>query len=251
MKKKFLSLMMAAAVVATTSVSAFAAGNDVTMPDKENVTTRDDQDAQQNVTITGNVTDENGNMPSTSFKVTVPTAANFTVTENGFVGPTLEVKNKGPQEIVVYAQSFKRIGGGTGKIDTVKAQEIEGDTTSNPTYSRAHVALNLEGQSNQRAYLRVSNRGTGVYKEDTSENSAGDEGVELLSLRAGDVEEQKGSITLNGSAGTKKVNTAITDKFQLTLKIKKVTKGTEGAGSQEPGSVQNPEGDHNTEEKRD
>lgn len=245
MKKKFLSLMMAAAVVATTSVSAFAAGNEVTMPDKENVTTRDDQDAQQNVTITGNVTDENGNMPSTSFKVTVPTAANFTVTENGFVGPTLEVKNKGPQEIVVYAQSFKRIGGGTGKINTVKAQEIKEDTTGD-RFTRAHVALNLEGQSNQKAYLRVSNGGTGVYKEDTSEDSAGNEGVKLLSLRAGDVEEQKGSITLNGSAGTKEVNTAITDKFQLTLKIKKVTKGTEGAGS-----VQSPAGDDNTEEKRD
>lgn len=232
MKKKFLSLMMAAAVVATTSVSAFAAGNDVTMPDKENVTTRDDQDAQQNVTITGNVTDENGNMPSTSFKVTVPTAANFTVTEKGFVGPTLEVKNKGPQEIAVYAQSFKRIDGGTGTINTVKAQKIEADSKENtPTLTRANVALNLEGQSNQKAYLRVSNGGTGVYKEDTSEDSAGDEGVKLLSLRAGDVEEQKGSITLNGSAGTKKVNTAITDKFQLTLKIKKVTKGTESAGS--------------------
>lgn len=249
MKKKFLSLMMAAAVVATTSVSAFAAGNEVTMPDKENVTTRDDQDAQQNVTITGNVTDENGNMPSTSFKVTVPTAANFTVTQNGFVGPTLEVKNKGSQEIEVYAQSFRRIGGGTGKINTVKAKEIKDDSKENPKLTRADVALNLEGQSNQKAYLKVSNGETGVYTEDTLTNSAGDNGVKLLSLGAGNDVEQKGSITLNGSSGTKKVNTAITDKFQLTLKIKKVTKGAGSAGSvQAPGSVQGAGGDHSTQE---
>lgn len=234
MKKKFLSLMMAAAMVATTSISAFAAGNEVTMPDKENVTTRDDQDAQQNVTITGNVTDENGNMPATSFKVTVPTAANFTVTENGFVGPTLEVKNEGPQEIAVYAQSFKRIGGGTGKINTVKAKEIEDDSKKGtPTLTRAYVALNLEGQSNQKAYLKVSNGETGIYTDEKLERSAGNDGVKLLSLAAGDGSEEKGSITLNGAAGTGKVESAISDKFQLTLKIKKVTKGTGSAGSTE------------------
>lgn len=224
MKKKFLSLMMAAAVVATTSVSAFAAGNDVTMPDKANVITQDNQEGSADVTITGNVTDQSGNMPATSFKVTVPTAANFTVTQNGFVGPTLEVKNEGSQEIKVYAQSFTRIAGGTGTINTVKAQEIESDDAGNPSFTRADVALNLEGQSNKKAYLKVSNGGTGIYKNDILSEPAGDDGVELLSLGAGDVVEEKGIIRLNGAAGTGQVTTAITDKFQLTLKIKKVNK---------------------------
>lgn len=242
MKKKFLSLMMAAAVVATTSVSAFADStiNGVTYPDAANVKTQDDQDGSADVTITGNITDQNGNMPSTSFKVTVPTAANFTVTEKGFVGPALEVKNKGSQEIKVYAQSFTRISGGTGTINTVQAKQIEGDRTGNPTYTRADVALNLEGQSSKKAYLKVSNGGTGIYKDGELLKPAGDEGVELLSLGAGDAVETKGTIKLNGAAGTGKVETAITDKFQLTLKIKKVTKGTESAGS--PGSPEGVQG---------
>ena len=64
MKKKFLSLMMAAAVVATTSVSAFAA----------NVTGSDASEAQTDVTITGNVQDNQGNDAVGTFKVTVPTS---------------------------------------------------------------------------------------------------------------------------------------------------------------------------------
>ena len=48
MKKKFLSLMMAAAVVATTSVSAFAA-------DTKLIDSADDQAAQSDVKITGKI----------------------------------------------------------------------------------------------------------------------------------------------------------------------------------------------------
>lgn len=232
MKKKFLSLMMAAAVVATTSVSAFAAGNEVTMPSEANVKTQDDQEGSANVTITGNVTDERGNMPSTSFKVTVPTAANFTVTKTGFVSPTLEVKNEGSQEIEVYAQSFTRIGGGTGTINTVKAETIKGDRDN--SLSRANVSLKLEGQrfeaegdqpaKDSVAYLSAVDGETGVYTEETLTTSAQGEGVKLLYLGAGDVTEQKGNITLKGSAGKGEVTKAINDKFQLTLKIRKVTK---------------------------
>lgn len=227
MKKKFLSLMMAAAVVATTSVSAFAAGNDVTMPSEANVKTQDNQDGNADVTITGNITDQSGNMPSTSFKVTVPTAANFTVTQNTFVGPTLEVKNEGSQEIEVYAQSFRRISGGTGTINTVTAEQIKQDNENHadsPELTRAHVALNLEGPSNEKAYLKVSNGETGVYTNDTLQTSAGDQGVKLLSLGAGDTDPQIGTIKLKGSAGKGEVTKAINDKFQLTLKIRKVTK---------------------------
>ena len=82
MKKKFLSLMMAAAVVATTSVSAFAA----------NVTDSDENEAQTDVKITGNVQDASGNDAPGTFKVTVPTTTNFTVTNKGvLLGNELEI----------------------------------------------------------------------------------------------------------------------------------------------------------------
>lgn len=229
MKKKFLSLMMAAAVVATTSVSAFADVRDgVTYPDSANVTTQDDTGATSNVTITGNVADDKGNMPTASFKVTVPTAASFTVNKGGFIGANLEVKNEGAQEIEVYAQSFSRVNGGTGLINTVKESDITSDSTSQPTLTKAHVALKLEGQNlegsqDSVAYLSAVDGKRGVYTDASLENGvlAEGDGVKLLQLKAGDTSPQTATISLKGSAGNKKVKSAITDKFQLTLKIKK------------------------------
>ena len=231
MKKKFLSLMMAAAVVATTSVSAFAADSSVETPTTQKVTTQDDKDGSADVTITGNVTDEKDNMPSTSFKVTVPTAASFTVNKSGFIGADLEVKNEGAQEIEVYAKSFSRVGGGTGIINTVKEEDITNDDVSAPRRTKADVSLKLEGQNfgeteDSVAYLSAVNGKRGVYTESSLEDSvlAEGDGVKLLVLRAGDGDPQTDKIKLKGSAGTKTVPTAITDKFQLTLKIKKVKK---------------------------
>lgn len=233
MKKKFLSLMMAAAVVATTSVSAFADSTigGVTYPDSANVITQDNQDGSADVTITGNVTDEKDNMPSTSFKVTVPTAASFTVNKSGFIGADLEVKNEGAQEIEVYAKSFSRVGGGTGTINTVKEEDITNDNVSNPIRTKADVSLKLEGQNfgeteDSVAYLSAVNGKRGVYTESSLEDDvlAEGDGVKLLALSAGDVNPQTAKIKLKGAAGTKTVPTAITDKFQLTLKIKKVNK---------------------------
>lgn len=235
MKKKFLSLMMAAAVVATTSVSAFAEvrGN-VTYPNSANVTDQDDTGTTSDVTITGNVTDDKGNMPTTSFKVTVPTAASFTVNKSGtLLGANLEVKNEGPQEIEVYAKSFSRVNEGTGLINTVKESDITGDEEGSPRFTKAHVALKLEGQNfggtqqskDSVAYLSAVDGERGVYKTNTLDDEAEGDGIKLLALKAGDTNPTTATIRLNGSAGKGTVgNNAITDKFQLTLKIKKVTK---------------------------
>lgn len=229
MKKKFLSLMMAAAVVATTSVSAFAAGNDVTMPDKANVITQDNQDGSADVTITGNVVDNNGNMPTTSFKVTVPIAASFTVNKKGeVIGPDLEITNEGSQKIEVYAQSFLKSLGGDGEINLVKEEQINARSSN---LTRADVALRLEGQGNNKAYLGPANGGTGVYgnallQESASEEAEGgvkkEEGVKLLTLSAGDKNAQSGKILLRGLAGKGDVKKAISNDFKLTLRIKKV-----------------------------
>ena len=226
MKKKFLSLMMAAAVVATTSVSAFADTtiDGVTYPDTFNVDGLDDTDARANVNITGSVTDEEGNMPATSFKVTVPTAASFTVNQTGFIGTDLEIKNEGSQEIEVYAQSFSRAAGGTGTINLVK----ESDLTTQSSKTRADVALRLEGQGENKAYLNAGVNGSGVYEAPELVTPA-KKGVKLLSLPAGDKKAQKAKISLRGSAGTASVDKVASNNFQLTLRIKKVTKGTQVA----------------------
>ena len=228
MKKKFLSLMMAAAVVATTSVSAFAAVNDhVTMPNEANIKDTDDQTPTQDVYITGHVQDENGEMPTASFKVTVPTAANFTVTSEGtVVGPELEIKNEGTQGIEVYATDFSKTT--TGKLKVVP----ENDLSNEP---RSTVALKLTVNSKPKAYLGAGGEQNknGVFTSadlstkvnDESESDTDNAKGKLFSLEAGANEAKTRKIKLEGTAGKNKtaVDTAVSDTFKLVLKIKKAS----------------------------
>ena len=189
------------------------------------ITGLDNQEQTQDVKITGNIMDDKGKMPAASFKVTVPTAANFTVTKKSFYGPRLEIKNQGPQAIEVYAQRFTRAAGGSGDIETVKEQQISEDSTG-ATYKRNSVALKLKGQmfgnNESVAFLSATNDGgNGIYEE-RDLGSPQEAGIKLLALGAGNVSEQTGTIRLEGVAGKGPVSDgAKSDKFQLTLRIKK------------------------------
>ena len=81
----------------------------------------------------------------------------------------------------------------------------------------------MEGSQDSVAYLSAVDGKRGVYTDASLENGvlAEGDGVKLLQLKAGDTSPQTATISLKGSAGNKKVKSAITDKFQLTLKIKK------------------------------
>lgn len=228
MKKKFLSLMMAAAVVATTSVSAFAAENDVKMPDTANITTSDQSEGSAQVEINGNIQDEHGNDAPSTFKVTVPTAANFTVNKTGnLVGPTLTVKNQGKQQIKVYAKGFTA---GEGNIEVISAKKIKADADKEreggtPELKRSSVSLKLTGNTSKSAYLGAAKgiKG-GVYgEEDLTDMPA--EGVLLATLDGGtESSPTTQNIVMEGTAGVKPVENAVSDTFTLTLKIEKVVK---------------------------
>ena len=230
MKKKFLSLMMAAAVVATTSVSAFAqSGEDqvttpaennvqVTTPDKANITVKDNEEPTHDIDITGNIQNDDGKMPTTSFKVTIPTAANFTVNNQGvLVGPGLTVKNEGTQGIDVYAHDFSKTGNGSMKV--VSENEISATREAKP---RSTVSLKLVVDGKDKAFLAAGDGKSGVYQEAalTSKNA---QGVQLLSLdpAANNVATTK-KIKIEGEAGKAGIGAnPISDTFQLVLKIKK------------------------------
>ena len=222
MKKKFLSLMMAAAVVATTSVSAFAADNNVnvTMPNKENVTAKDNEEPTQDVEITGHVQSDKGEMPAATFKVTVPTAANFTVTSQGnLVGPELTIKNEGPQSVDVYAYNFSNTGKGTIKV-------VDENTVANGNgvnVDRTTVSLKLLVDEVAKAYLGASaaDGKEGVYTNSTLENK-NENGEKLFSLDAGVDEAQTKKVKIAGTAGKKRdLTKPVADTFKLVLKIKK------------------------------
>ena len=220
MKKKFLSLMMAAAVVATTSVSAFAAesNNHVTMPNEANIKDTDSNSPTHDVNITGHVQNNQGEMPATSFKVTVPTAANFTVTKDGeVVGPELEVKNEGTQGIEVYATDFSKTT--NGELKVIK----EADLNDKP---RSTVALKLTVDSEVKAYLGAGGEKKGVFTDASlNDKVSGDISTDkgkLLSLEAGANGAKKRKIKLEGTAGKgDQEQKAVSDTFKLVLKIKK------------------------------
>lgn len=209
MKKKFLSLMMAAAVVATTSVSAFA--DDYSWPDKR------DQDVQVN--ITGDVTSRSGETISGTLSVSVPTATTFTVQKNGKVtAPPITIKNRGTQAVDVYAYKFS---------DNTPGAEItvvgKSGLTAATDYSE--LSLRLNGTAGD-AYLK-SEEGegegkNGVYTDPNCGTAAPAEtGAKLVSVGG----NQTDTITLEGT--TNKLGddgapeAAIQDKFVLTLKFKK------------------------------
>ena len=207
MKKKFLSLMMAAAVVATTSVSAFANDKVLTGEDTSTPTT--------NVEIKGSVANTEGELPAGNFNVTVPTRASFSVTKNGVINAgEIKIKNAGEQKIEVYAYAFqdKTL---SENINIVKANDIQA-SAENST-----ISLFLTGDNGNEAHLSSTGK---IYKDEGHGQEAvkGHE-VKLLTLSGGTTSNPKeGSISMNGKGGTNAVAEPMSDDFTLTLKIKKV-----------------------------
>ena len=212
MKKKFLSLMMAAAVVATTSVSAFAQDKLIDNVDTSSPTT--------DVEITGSVTDDHGAMPESTFKVTVPTTATFSVDENGgFTAPTLTVKNEGSQKVDVYAYSFKD-NTKAGNINVLSPEEFETKVTAT-TAKRSDVKIALRGNLGEKVYLSSTKEKGVNSKENFSGVDSEGNGFRVLQLEAcTDGVAKNGTISIDGTAGTGNTE-AVSDTFVLTLKIKK------------------------------
>lgn len=215
MKKKFLSLMMAAAVVATTSVSAFAA--------TANVTNSDTQDGSADIVITGEVENDEGQKPAGRFEVTVPTTASFTVDSDGnFIPPDkISIKNDGSQSIDVYADKFVD----STKQDGVGITVVEESLLKSK--NRTYVTLNIYGRKGN-VYLKTEDTSltskNGIYTDNTLNTPAQGEALKLTSIASGQV----GDLTLEGKAGgigsdqdAGKVKDAVSNSFTLTLKIKK------------------------------
>ena len=200
MKKKFLSLMMAAAVVATTSVSAFA---------KEyNVMEGTGKDAE--VQITGNIADSTDAVLPSTISVTVPTTATFTVSKDGVLtAPDINITSVGEGTVEVIAHSF--VDTTTDKITVLKESEI------NDQSERTNVSLKLSG--NQRTVALKSEAGSknGIYKEN------GTDPAEDNTVLGTVTQDTPLNLRLTGTAGKKDqpLTKAVSDNFTLILKLKK------------------------------
>lgn len=205
MKKKLLSLVLAGAMVASTSVSAFA---DVT-----NIVNPDNTDGQADVTITGTVLNDNGEQPTGTFNVTIPTSASFTVSQNkSVISVPITITNNGAQNIDVYADKFMDVTRNSG-ITVVKATELK-------TSDRTKVSLTLQGKSGL-VYLKSeedNNSNKGIYKDNEFQNAASTDNDSRLTTIAKGTSEQ---LTLQGNAGDQNTTNSASDNFTLRLKIKK------------------------------
>lgn len=187
------------------------------------ITGLDNQEQTQDVKITGNIMDDKGNMPVANFKVTVPTSASFTVNKNGtLIGTSLQIKNEGTQTVEVYAQSFSCVG--SGDINIVGEDVINRANNSSDIIAgldRSTISLKLLGESQQVAYLGPNNGKSGVYNTSNLQNEESS-GIKLLTLNPGtESQPEIKMIRIEGMAGSKEISKAVSDKYTLTLKIKK------------------------------
>lgn len=217
MKKKLLSLVLAGAMVASTSVSAFAATEDATY----NIDSTTSQNHK--VTIKGDIADEhNATLPGT-ITVTVPTTMSFTVDKDGKVsGGNITVTNKSKDSVEVVAKEFNDSTPGS-KIVLVKDTDLDGKIDS--ADGNKYVSLKLIGEN--KTVELVSTK-TGKQTGFVNENGDAILDTETTSL-GNAVDGSNLVLSLEGRAkhSTKDYSTpttAINDTFNLILKIQKTTK---------------------------
>ena len=227
MKKKFLSLMMAAAVVATTSVSAFADTTPykATGENTVNVSSEDKVGKEAQVQIQGDIAKKDGTFAPNTMSITVPTNARFAVDKEGnLTGSDIVVKSESADPVSVIAYKFVDRTP-SDKITVVSSKELqtsqEDSREDSQVNNRKNVTLTLQGNVNT-AYLHseTSESQTGIYKkvgqELTPVNNS--ENFEIGDVKAG----SPLTLELRGSAGTRgTLETAEQDNFTLILKFKK------------------------------
>lgn len=215
MKKKFLSLMMAAAVVASTSVSAFA----------EELKTYDiNSTTEQNhkVTITGEVANEHNQTLPGTITVTVPTTMAFTVDNKGNVdGGKISVVNKSNQSVEVVAKEFSDNTPGS-KIVLVKETELDQKIASND--GNKYVSLKLVGDANTVGLVSQKASGETGFIKDNADGTAIREGEKTTlgnAVSGSDLELRLEGKAKHSTEEYHAPETAMNDTFSLTLKIQK------------------------------
>lgn len=207
MKKKLLSLVLAGAMVASTSVSAFADTNTVTT---DGETT--------NVTIKGSVANNEGEAPAGTISVTIPTTLSFNVSKEGAVnGGEVNIKNNGLDIIEVTAVEFQ------DKNPTTKINVKTPNDFNETSDSRSDIVLSIGGNQ-KRAYFKseeVNSSQNGIYDVQGVNQR---DGIKVSKIEA----EGSDKLTLVGVGGKQALSeegegkTGVMDEFILTLKVSKV-----------------------------
>lgn len=174
-----------------------------------------------NVTISGYVANNNGEFPSGTLQLTVPTSMAFIIDNKGnFKSSSITIKNGGLEKVDVYAYKF--IDNDRERNINIKSMtEFDNNLDEIP---RNNLSLYIYGNS-EFAYFKSESIGSGnsgVYKDKALQMSGDTNyGVKISTVNPGLSDELK----LVGISGKKEIetDTAISNTFTLILKVKKST----------------------------
>ena len=209
MKKKLLSLVLAGAMVASTSVSAFADDKDITVENKG---------TSHEVEVTGNVADTKDNTLPGTITVTVPTTMAFTINKDGNIdGGDITIRNKSTESVEVVAKEFIDSNPTSGII--VKKESELADVTN--TDEKRYVSLTLVGQ--ESVGLISEKQATGLVKlTDNSEFTTSDNPSLGTIIPKGELNLRLTGVTKKGTDGNYVApNKPVNNRFTLKLKIQK------------------------------
>lgn len=218
MKKKLLSLVLAGAMVASTSVSAFAATDTVETGSVTMSAGQDEQDV--NIGITGNILDDKGNAKPGTISVTVPTAVTFTVANNGtLTSADMVIRNNSTERISIVAKKFED-SDGIDNINVISKTTFE-TAEEGAGNERNEIWLKLTGGTNEIGLTSESD-GTSngkMYKANYTDVVNEKSNYEISKLNT----NESVTLKLEGKGGTKGnvKSEAIQDEFRLILKIKR------------------------------
>lgn len=220
MKKKLLSLVLAGAMVASTSVSAFAAATPNTT--HKDTTIQEGKDEQEvPVEITGNILDNKGNAKPGTINVSVPTATSFSVnaTTGKLTSADMVISNNSDEKIKVTASRFEDADG-TDSINIIKKSQFEQDGHTEADNERGKVWLRLTGGRN---IVDFESDGYGKMYDAAGNLKQESDDYLISEVNAQD----RLTLSLEGKGGVKVTDpkakeTPIQDNFRLVLKIARV-----------------------------
>lgn len=231
MKKKLLSLVLAGAMVATTSVSAFAevqtpqtssteeisqTPSTATGRQEVNVT---DTEGEADISIEGKIANGDNKLPPSTINVTVPTNASFTVDKNGkLIGSNINITSQGDGEVEVIAYKFNDITG-SKDINVVDAATLESENKKTNDANRKMVALRLRGGEGAVSLKSETTNGSGICEVGTRNEIDFQSAKVIGKIKTG----QTLTLSLEGDAVVKgtALTEAMSDNFTLTLKFRK------------------------------
>lgn len=209
MKKKLLSLVLAGAMLATTSVSAFAEDKEVTVGSNG---------TEQQVDITGNVANNDNQILPGTITVTVPTTMAFTINKDGNIEDgEITIRNKSTESVEVVAKEFIDSTPDSGII--VKRESELADATN--TNENRCVSLTLEGQKS--VGLISAKQKTGLVNLSNGNEYETTENPSLGTISPkGDLSLRLTGVAKNGTSGSYEApNKPVNNRFTLKLKIQK------------------------------